>query len=283
MQNLLNWLQNCKVCPNFCGIDRTKGKKGKCRVEDNLVVSSANLHFGEEPVLVGRRGSGTIFFTSCNLGCVFCQNYDISQLDYGRVISEEDLVSLMLMLQNQGAHNINLVTPTHQAPQIFTALILAKQKGLRLPVVYNCGGYENPLFLKELEGLVDIYMPDFKYASDELAFKFSGIKEYATWCKKALLEMHRQVGELKINCNGVAERGLLVRHLVLPLGIAGSKEIIDFIAREISPHTYLNIMDQYHPSYRAKEYRELERRVFRQEIEEVICYAEQKGFTRLLS
>jgi len=282
MNQLLNWLRNCRVCPNFCGVDRTKGKKGTCRVADDLVVTSANLHFGEEPVLVGRGGSGTIFFTSCNLHCVYCQNYDISQLDYGSKISKAELISLIFMLQKKGAENINLVTPTHQAPQIFDALISAKRQGLHLPVVYNCGGYENPEFIQELEGLVDIYMPDVKYASDQAAEKYSGIKAYASWCKKALREMQRQVGDLVINNKGVAERGLLVRHLVLSNETAGSKEVIDFIAENISPYTYINIMDQYHPSFRAKEYRELSRRVFRQEVDEVVQYAKAKGLQRIL-
>jgi putative pyruvate formate lyase activating enzyme len=282
VNNLLRWLKNCRVCPNFCGVDRTKGKKGTCRVADDLLVSSANLHFGEEPVLVGRGGSGTIFFTSCNLHCVFCQNYDISQLDYGNKVSKADLVSLMLMLQKKGAENINLVTPTHQAPQIFDVLISAKKQGLKLPVVYNCGGYENPEFLKELEGLVDIYMPDVKYASDESGELYSGIKAYASWNRKALQEMQRQVGSLVINSRGVAEKGLLVRHLVLPHGKAGSMEVADFIAEHISQNTYINIMDQYHPSYRAQEYRELSRRVFRQEVDEVVEYAKAKGLRRIL-
>jgi putative pyruvate formate lyase activating enzyme len=280
--NLLHWLKNCKVCPNFCGVDRTGGKKGVCRVTDDLVVSSADLHFGEEPVLVGCGGSGTIFFTSCNLHCVFCQNYDISQLDYGSVINARELVGLMLNLQRRGAENINLVTPTHQAPQIFDALMAAKKQGLTVPVVYNCGGYENPDFLSELEGLVDIYMPDFKYGSDQAALSYSGVKSYVSWCRKALLEMRRQVGDLVVNSRGVAERGLLVRHLVLPHGIAGSKAVVDFIAEQISQDTYVNIMDQYRPSYRAQEYRELSRRVFRQEVDEVVEYAKTKGLRRIL-
>ncbi|MBN1797380.1 MAG: radical SAM protein [Spirochaetales bacterium] len=282
MHNLLNWLKNCRVCPNFCGVDRTKGKKGTCRVADDLIVSSASLHFGEEPVLVGRGGSGTIFFTSCNLHCIYCQNYDISQLDYGSKIAKEDLVSLMLMLQKRRAENINLVTPTHQAPQIFACLVEAKKQGLKLPIVYNCGGYENPEFLKELEGSVDIYMPDVKYASDESGELYSGIKAYASWNRKALQEMQRQVGSLVINSRGVAEKGLLVRHLVLPHGKAGSREVMDFIAEHISRKTYINIMDQYHPSYRAQEYRELSRRVFRQEVDEVVKYAKSKGLNRIL-
>jgi putative pyruvate formate lyase activating enzyme len=197
-------------------------------------------------------------------------------------VSKADLVSLMLMLQKKGAENINLVTPTHQAPQIFTALVSAKKQGLKLPVVYNCGGYENPGFLKELEGLVDIYMPDVKYASDEAGELYSGIKAYASWNRKALQEMQRQVGSLVINSRGVAEKGLMVRHLVLPLRSAGSMGVIDFITEHVSRNTYINIMDQYHPSYRAREYKSLSRRVFRQEVDEVVEYAKSKGLKRIL-
>jgi putative pyruvate formate lyase activating enzyme len=283
MPDLLHWLENCTVCPNFCRVNRRAGFCGRCRTTDNIVVSSASLHFGEEPMLVGRSGSGTIFFTACNLACVFCQNYDISQLDQGQVISPGQLVKIIFSLQDSGALNINLVSPTHQAPQIFEVIREAKGSGLRIPVVYNCGGYENPEFLRELEGLVDIYMPDFKYADKEAGDKYSGVRGYTTWVKKALLEMYRQVGDLEIDNRGTARRGLLVRHLVLPHDITGSKEIIDFIADEISSGTVINIMDQYHPCYRANEYKELSRRIFRSEVEDVIDYAKARGLMRVLS
>jgi putative pyruvate formate lyase activating enzyme len=282
MSNLLTWLQNCRVCPNFCEVNRLQGKKGKCRTDSGIVISSANLHYGEEPVLVGKGGSGTIFFTACNLSCVFCQNYDISQLDYGRKVSGEELVSIMLLLQLRGAENINLVSPTHQAPQIFEAIKNAKKNGLHLPVVYNCGGYENPAFIKELDGLVDIYMPDFKYGRNEAGERYSGVKQYTYYCKESLLEMQRQVGSLTINSTNVATRGLLVRHLVLPDHGACSKEAIDFIAEKISLDTYINIMDQYRPSYKAPEYDSLKRRPFRHEIDEVVHYAKEMGLKRIL-
>ena len=282
MAGLFEWLENCEVCPNICRVNRLNNQKGKCRLGPEIVVSSANLHFGEERALVGRGGSGTIFFTACNLRCAFCQNYDISQLDYGQKITEEKLILLMLSLQDQGAENINLVSPTHQAPQIFEAIKRVRRQGLRLPIVYNCGGYENPKFLKILAGLVDIYMPDFKYGSNEIGEKYSGVKNYTEHCRKALKEMHDQVGDLKVNARGVATGGLLVRHLVLPGGIARSRAIIDFIAERISTHTTLNIMDQYHPSYRAGEFKELRRRVFLREVEEVVEYARGKGMTRIL-
>ncbi len=282
MPDLLDWLESCELCPNFCRVDRLEGDKGRCRLGPELMVSSANLHYGEEPVLVGSGGSGTIFFTCCNLKCVFCQNYDISQLDYGRRVDQDELVRIMLTLQERGAENINLVTPTHQAAQIFESVKQARQRGLHLPIVYNCGGYENPEFLRELDGLVQIYMPDFKYGNDEAGQKYSGVSGYYSWCRKALLEMHRQVGDLQTDHRGVATRGLLVRHLVLPDRIADSQKAIDFLATSVSRATYLNIMDQYHPAFHASEHDGLHRRVFRREVEEVVDYAREQGMKRLL-
>jgi putative pyruvate formate lyase activating enzyme len=282
MSDLRAWLFECRVCPNFCRVDRLQGQQGRCRLTATLTVSSADLHFGEEPVLVGRGGSGTIFFTACNLACVFCQNYDISQLDRGAPVSEEELVRLALLLQSRGAENINLVTPTPQAPMIFEALKKARNRGLALPIVYNCGGYENPEFLRELDGLVDIYMPDFKYGSDAEALAYSGARDYVRWCQESLLEMNRQVGDLEVDRRGVAVSGLLVRHLVLPHDLADSERVIDFLAERVSRHTYLNIMDQYRPCFRASEHRELSRRVFRQEVDAVVRYARSRGLTRIL-
>ena len=282
MPDLLEYLQSCELCPNFCRVNRLQGDKGRCRVGSELVVSSANLHYGEEPVLVGRGGSGTIFFTCCNLKCVFCQNYDISQLDYGRPVGRDELVRIMLTLQERGAENINLVTPTHQAAQIFEAVKRSRAQGLQLPIVYNCGGYENPEFLRELDGLVQIYMPDFKYGNDEAGSKYSGVSEYFTWCCRAILEMHRQVGDLQTDHRGVATRGLLVRHLVLPNSVADSQQVIDFLATSVSRGTFLNIMDQYHPAFHATEHKLLRRRIYRQEVEEVVRYARDAGMSRLL-
>jgi putative pyruvate formate lyase activating enzyme len=282
MTNLLTWLKRCTVCPNACGIDRTAGERGRCRTADEIKVSAADLHFGEEPCLVGRGGSGTIFFTACNLGCVFCQNYDISQLDRGRQVDSGELLKIMLGLQLKGAVNINLVSPTHLAPQIFEVTRRARSEGLVIPIVYNCGGYENPEFIRELDGLVDIYMPDFKYGSDQEAFEYSGIERYTESCMTSIAEMHRQVGELEFAADGTAIKGLLVRHLVLPNRIAGSMEIIDFLVSEVSPATFLNIMDQYRPAYRASEHSALARRARRSEINEVIEYARYRGMSRLL-
>lgn len=231
---------------------------------------------------MGRGGSGTIFFTACNLGCVFCQNYDISQLDRGRQVDSGELLKIMLGLQLKGAVNINLVSPTHLAPQIFEVTRRARSEGLVIPIVYNCGGYENPEFIRELDGLVDIYMPDFKYGSDQEAFEYSGIERYTESCMTSIAEMHRQVGELEFAADGTAIKGLLVRHLVLPNRIAGSMEIIDFLVSEVSPATFLNIMDQYRPAYRASEHSALARRARRSEINEVIEYARYRGMSRLL-
>jgi putative pyruvate formate lyase activating enzyme len=280
VSSLLKWLESCRVCPNACGVDRLRGEEGSCRSGAQIAVASGHLHFGEEPVLVGRGGSGTIFFSACNLACVYCQNYEISQLSSGRAVSAGQLGRLALSLQEAGAENINLVSPTHQAPQIFTALA-AIRPGLKLPVVYNCGGYENPRFLRELDGQVDIYMPDFKYGASREGELYSGVKDYPRHCRAALREMHRQVGDLEMDDRGVARRGLLVRHLVLPGGLASSRPVIDFLAGEVSPHTWINIMDQYHPAWKAGEHRELRRRVCRCEVDEVVEYARSRGMTRV--
>lgn len=274
-------IKQCSLCPRNCKVDRTSGEKGFCKVLDKPYVSSWGPHFGEETPLVGRHGSGTIFFGYCNLSCVYCQNWTISHLGEGEEISYQDLAAVMLFLQNSGCHNINLVTPTHQIPQILKAVYIAMQNGLKLPIVYNCGGYEAVETLKILDGVIDIYMPDFKYADSKLAEKYSKVKNYTEVTKQALKEMHRQVGDLVINEDGVALRGLLVRHLVLPNGIAGTEEVVRFIAQEISKNTYINIMDQYRPCWHAEEYPELNRRITRKEFEEALTVAIKYGLTRI--
>jgi len=270
----------CRICPNECMAKRTEGETGDCHSTDEVIISSVGPHFGEEPPLVGSLGSGTIFFTNCNLSCEFCQNYDISHLGRGEKVSTTELASAMLQLQQKGCHNINFVTPTHFTPQIVSALILAIEKGLELPIVYNCGGYESVETLKLLEDIVDIYMPDIKYSIDENALKYSGVKNYWETVKLAVKEMHRQVGDLKISKRGIAQRGLLVRHLVLPNDVAGSKGVIDFIADEISTDTYLNIMHQYRPTYHAYKYPKLDRQISSSEYKEVVDYALSKGISR---
>jgi len=244
-------LKSCRVCPRRCGVDRTAGQVGFCGVTHRLRVASAAPHFGEEAPLVGSGGSGTIFLSGCNLACIFCQNYEISQFREGRVISIDEMAKIMLALQGRRCHNINFVSPTHFAPQIMAAIDSAREQGLRLPIVYNSGGYDSVEMLRLLEGYVDIYMPDAKYWDESTAEELSSAPDYPEVMRNALKEMHRQVGDLVIE-EGIATRGLLVRHLVLPGGLAGSMEVIDFIAREISPNTYVNVMDQYHPCYKAR-------------------------------
>ena len=273
-------LVECRICPNECKAKRTEGETGECHSKVEVYISSVGPHFGEEPPLVGTNGSGTIFFTNCNLDCQFCQNYDISHLGMGEKASKSDLARSMLQLQQIGCHNINLVTPTHFSPQIVDALVLAIEKGLELPIVYNCGGYESVETLKLLEDIVDIYMPDIKYSIDENALKYSGVQNYWETVKLTVKEMHQQVGDLKLSKRGIAQRGLLVRHLVLPNDIAGSKAVVDFVADEISTDTYLNIMDQYRPAYHANIYPELNRRITPSEYKDVIDYAHNKGLNR---
>lgn len=274
-------LKECRLCPRNCGVDRTAGEKGFCRVLDEPVVSSWGPHFGEERPLVGRFGSGTVFFTGCNLGCIFCQNWEISRRMAGRAISREALAGAMLELRDSGCHNINLVTPTHQMPMILGALHIARGKGLDLPVVYNCGGYESLEALGLLDGVVDIYMPDMKYASAEHAGKYSKAPDYPEAARAALREMHRQVGDLVMDQRGVARRGLLVRHLVLPGGVSDTPEVVRFIAEEISRDTYINIMDQYHPCYKAFDHPPLDRRLTSREYQDAIDAALRAGLRRI--
>jgi putative pyruvate formate lyase activating enzyme len=245
------------------------------------MVSNHGPHFGEEAPLVGRHGSGTIFFTYCNLHCAFCQNYTISQLGEGSPVDKETLAGMMLSLQDKGCHNINLVSPTHVVPYILEALELAAAKGLHLPLVYNTGGYDTIETLKLLDGVVDIYMPDMKYSDGKIAEKLSEIKDYPEVNKAAVKEMHRQVGDLRLDKQGVARRGLLVRHLVLPHGLAGTEEVVRFLAREVSTNTYLNIMVQYHPCYKASDIPKLARPLLGQEFHDAIDLAHQQGLYRL--
>ena len=279
-QSAYRLLEECVVCPRQCKVNRFQGEKGYCQLGSDLVVSSHGPHFGEEPPLVGRQGSGTIFFTSCNLDCIFCQNYDISHYRQGEVVSPEDLATVMLGLQHRGCHNINLVTPTPQTPQILQALCYAREEGLHIPIVYNCGGYEPIEVLKLLDGVVDIYMPDIKYSDEEMALKLSGIRRYPQVVKEALKEMHRQVGDLQIDSQGIAQRGLLIRHLVLPNDLAGTAKVVHFIAHQLSPHSYVNIMDQYRPLFKADSYPPVNRRLTGEEFQAAIDLARKEGLYR---
>lgn len=277
---LLKRLESCKLCPRNCKVNRLKEELGFCKTGRYTVVSSFNLHFGEEPPLVGRGGSGTIFFGWCNLGCIYCQNYTISHLGEGSKVNPAELAQIMLSLQKRGAHNINFVTPTHAVAQIIEALIPAIEQGLELPLVYNSGGYDKASTLKTIQGVFDIYMPDVKYADEHFSFSYSRAKDYWEICQNALLEMHRQVKDLVMDENGIAERGLLIRHLVLPDRIASSFKVLDFIAGKISLNSYVNIMEQYHPCFKAYSIKELSRRITRQEFDEVIEYGRKTGLHR---
>jgi len=277
VEKLKELLSPCRLCPRKCLSERKMGEVGYCRVTDKPMVSSFGPHFGEEPVLVGWGGSGTIFFTGCNLGCVFCQNYQISHLMEGEYITVEELSEIMLNLQERGCHNINLVTPTHQTAQIFEAVEIAKKKGLKVPIVYNCGGYESVEVLKELEGLVDIYMPDVKTFSYEFSRKYLGAPDYPDVVKESLLEMFRQIGHLQVNDFGIAERGLIVRHLVMPNWTSDSIEILNWISENLGRETYINAMDQYYPYYRACEFPEICRRITPEEFNLVYNYARKLG------
>ncbi|MCX7991341.1 MAG: radical SAM protein [Proteobacteria bacterium] len=281
VDDLYNLLSPCRLCPHNCGVDRLAGEKGFCKVGSKPYISSFGPHFGEEPPITGYRGSGTIFFTYCNLRCIYCQNYTISQSGEGDEVEISYLANLMLHLSNAGCHNINLVTPTHQVPFIVEAIYLASKRGLNIPVVYNCGGYESLDTLKILDGIVDIYMPDFKYFDDETAQRLSGIKNYADIAKSALKEMHRQVGDLVVT-DGIAVRGLLVRHLILPDNLSKTDKIITFIAEEISKNTYLNLMDQYYPCYRANEFPPLDRRITKKELLTALELARKAGLKRVI-
>jgi putative pyruvate formate lyase activating enzyme len=274
-------LESCRLCPRECGANRLKSELGRCCTGPRAIVASYGSHFGEEAPLVGSHGSGTIFFAYCNLNCVFCQNYSISQRGEGAEVDADELAAMMLSLQRRGCHNINLVTPTHVVPQILEAVILAVDGGLDIPLVYNCGGYESVETLKLLDGVVDIYMPDMKYSDNDIAWRYSGVENYADHNRAAVREMYRQVGDLELDQQGVATRGLLVRHLVLPQGLAGTREVVRFLADEVSRNTYLNIMAQYHPAHRASDFPPLKRSVTMAEITEANELALRNGLRRL--
>lgn len=263
-------------------MNRTKNEAptGVCGVKKEPVIFSAHPHFGEERCLAGKSGSGTIFFTSCNLSCVYCQNFRISQQRLGKPITIQELAQTMLKLQKQGCHNINLVSPSIWVPQILEAVNVAQKKGLDIPLVYNTGGYDRVETLKILKDVIAIYMPDIKYSNNETGQNYSGPPNYWDVVRKAIKEMHSQVGDLVINKAGIAERGLLTRHLVLPEGIAGTEKVVKFLTDDISKDTYLNIMDQYHPAYKASKYPKLSRPITQQEFKKSTEYAREAGLWR---
>lgn len=274
-------LRECTVCPRLCRVNRIEGPRGICRTGALPMVSAHHPHFGEEAPLVGRHGSGTIFLTSCNLRCIFCQNWEISHLMDGVEVSHQRLAQMMVELQEMGCHNINFVTPTHMVPQILAALPVAVDMGLSVPLVYNTGGYDLVETLRLLDGVFDIYMPDIKYMDPAAAKRYSGAKEYPEVMKAAVREMHRQVGDLVLDERGIAVRGLLVRHLVMPGGVAGTRAVMRFLAREISPNTYVNLMDQYRPCGEAHKFPEIARSITAAEFEEALEMTRQEGIHRL--
>lgn len=275
------WMTKCTLCPRLCRANRPRNETGFCRTGRFAVVAGFGPHFGEESPLVGSNGSGTIFFSHCNLLCVFCQNYEISHGGEGQAVDAQQLAAVMLDLQRSGCHNINCVTPSHVIPQILEALPAAVEGGLRVPLVYNCGGYERVAALRLLDGIVDIYMPDFKFWDPGVSEQLCGAGDYAERACAALIEMHRQVGDLRLDRNGIAVRGLLVRHLVMPFGMAGSRPVLNFLASRISRDTYVNIMDQYRPCGRAVDMPRLGRQITMDEYEEALHIAEEVGLSRL--
>ena len=276
-------MESCQLCPRECGVNRLKGESGFCRTPGaTLVVSAAQPHFGEERGLVGKGGSGTIFLTHCNLRCVFCQNWQIAHLGRGHEESISDLAAMMLMLQKIGCHNINLVTPTHYSAHILKALDIAATKGLRLPIVYNTSGWELVEIVRVLDGIVDIYLPDFKYWDSDMSAKYSSdAGSYPEITGKAILEMHRQVGVAKPAKDGIMERGLMIRHLVMPNNTGGSENVMEWIAENLPKDTYVNIMAQYTPTYKAYDFPELSRRITQEEYERVVKKAKNLGLTNL--
>jgi len=274
--------EDCQLCPRGCGVNRKEGERGFCRGPYKPVIFSAQPHFGEEVSLVGKNGSGTIFFSNCNLRCIFCQNWPISHEGKGKELKDEDLANMMIHLQKIGCHNINLVTPTHVMPNILNATRIALKKGLRLPLVYNTSGYERLEILKILDGVVDIYMPDMKYMDADHAEKYSsGASDYPEVTKRAIIEMNRQVGELTVDERGIATRGLIIRHLVMPNRVAGTEKLLRWVAETLPKSTYVNIMAQYHVEYKAFDYPKIARGITVQEFLEAMEWAENFGLTNL--
>ncbi len=274
--------ENCRCCPRQCGVNRLNGERGFCRAPSQSVVYSAHPHFGEEIPLVGTNGSGTIFFSNCNLRCVFCQNWPISHEGRGWPLEDEELADMMVKLQDIGCHNINLVTPTHVMPNILKATRIALKRGLRLSLVYNTSGYERVEIIKLLDGIVDIYMPDFKYTDSKKASMYSaGASDYPEMAKTSIAEMNRQVGVLQIDSDGIARRGLIIRHLVMPNRVAGTRKFVQWVAQNLSKSTYVNIMSQYHVDYQAYNYPEIARAITVEEFLEAVEWAQEYGLTNL--
>jgi putative pyruvate formate lyase activating enzyme len=274
-------MERCEMCAVRCRVNRRAGKLGSCRTGENARLSSYGPHLGEEAPLRGWRGSGTVFFGGCNLRCQYCQNADISQTDHGQEVAPEELARVLLELQARGCHNINFVSPSHVIPQILAAVYVAAQAGLQIPLVFNTGGYDTIESLHLLDGVIDIYMPDMKYSNAQIARRYSKIINYPNINQQAVREMHRQVGNLQVGKDGLAQRGLLVRHLVLPNGLAGTQAVAQFLAEEISPETYFNVMDQYRPAFQAHLYPRLNRPVTAQEYLDALAEARRAGLVHM--
>jgi putative pyruvate formate lyase activating enzyme len=272
IERLYSMMDKCTICPRKCGVNRNLGQKGFCNASDKIFIASQNVHTGEEPPISAKKGSGAIFFSKCVLQCVFCQNYPISQFGNGREVGLSKLVEMMLKLQTTGAHNINFVTPTHYSAQIAMSVYLARKEGLQIPILYNCGGYESVETLRLLEGIIDVYLPDMKYSDNKTAFKYSGVKNYVEANQAALKEMKRQVGDLVVDCYGVAKKGIIIRHLVLPKNIGNTKKVLNFISKELSSKTFISLMAQYHPAYKSNNFKELSHSLTKKEYEEVVGY-----------
>lgn len=277
IKNAYTLLKSCSLCPRKCKVNRLKNEKGFCKTGFNVRVYSYMVHHGEEPPISGTKGSGTIFFSGCNMTCIYCQNYKFSQEETGKEIDTQGLADIMMQLQNSGCHNINLVTPTHVLPQILKALSLAILKGLRIPIVYNTGGYELEGLIKLLYGIVDIYLPDMRYADNEVALKYSSAWEYPRYNQESIKEMYRQVGAAKFDKNGILIQGLIVRHLVLPTRISETEKIMKFIARNLSKEIYISLMSQYSPYYKANEFDGLNRRITVKEYRRAQAIMEKYG------
>ncbi|MFN3976395.1 MAG: radical SAM protein [Aquificaceae bacterium] len=279
IKKALDMLKGCRVCPHRCGVNRLEGELGYCRTGRYAIVSDYFPHRGEERPIRGKRGSGTLFFSYCNMRCVYCQNYTISQLGEGEEKRPEELAEIFLTLQRLGCHNINLVSPSHVVPQVLEALYLAVKRGLRIPIVYNTSSYDSLESLRLLEGIVDIYLADFKYGDSSTGRKYSKVKGYYEIALEAIREMHRQVGDLKVDEEGIAIKGLLIRHLILPNGLAGTQRVLESL-KEVAPQASINLMDQYMPYYKAYHYPELSRRIYYKEYQEALSLAE--GFKLVL-
>lgn len=280
---LMERLKSCVVCTHHCRVDRPNNERGFCKAGGDMVIDSYGPHFGEEDVLVGKNGSGTIFFSYCTLKCVFCQNCEISHFGEGYEVSPLMLSNIMLSLQKRGCHNINLVSPTHFAPQIVEALNIAAKNGLNIPIVYNTGGYEEMDTLKLLDGIIDIYMPDIKFGDNDKAKKYTKSGKYFDIVKAAVKEMQRQVGDIKTDNWEIAQRGLLIRHLVMPENLAGTDVIMKFIAEEVSKSALVNIMEQYYPAHKSYSFSELKRRITKEEYKSAVESAKRAGLTNLIT